>query len=99
MHELSQEFLIKNKIQTYHGFKSKKISRNLIKSSNFIIVFSQSMKTELIKNCPEYSSRIYTLTHFKNKCDIKDPFKKDNTTYANIMESIKENIKIWSIKI
>ncbi len=83
------------------GFKSTKVSKNLIKDADLILVMEPLHKQEVIKAVPEAASKIYLLKEFgldersfhPEGFSIPDPIGRSIENYEYCLEMIKKEIE------
>ena len=80
MHKSSKHFLSNHCSIDHFNFKAKKVSDEVLKNSNYIIVFTSEIKIMLIKNFPYVASKVFLLTKFSSKEDIQDPINKNRSS-------------------
>lgn len=83
------------------GYKSKKITDDLIKNSDLILVMDYLHKNEVVRRVPEAASKTYLVKEFgaDEKADrpegssIPDPIGRPIKDYENCFDMIKKEIE------
>ena len=82
------------------GFRTKKITAEMIKKSDLILTMEEAHKDEILSLMPEAVSKTYLLKEYKNPdafgpmgSGVDDPIGKTVGEYRNIRDEIKKEIE------
>lgn len=75
------------------GFKSKRLSKELVDKAGLILTMEKSHKDTLLSLLPQHASKMFTLKEFageKENLDICDPYGSGPETYELCAKEIKQ---------
>lgn len=78
--------------------QSKKITPELIKENDLILVMTQNQLYDVEQQWPFSKGKVFKIGQWLNK-DVPDPYKKDETAFIYAMELIKESTNSWLDKL
>jgi protein-tyrosine-phosphatase len=92
----TQDLLAKEGIDV-SAHRSQKVSSELAKKSDLILVMERLQEEYLLKMAPEVKNRLFLLKEFakigQNNLDIEDPISRSEEFYASVFATIKEAIE------
>jgi protein-tyrosine-phosphatase len=80
---------------------SKRVTPELIDTSDLILTMANSHREELIRQYPHAASKIHTLTSFvgEPECDVADPFGGSPEAYEACAASLEKMIDLAFTKL
>jgi tRNA threonylcarbamoyl adenosine modification protein (Sua5/YciO/YrdC/YwlC family) len=92
----TQDLLAKEGIDV-SAHRSQKVSSELAKKSDLILVMERLQEEYLLKMAPEVKNRLFLLKEFakigQSNLDIEDPISRSEEFYASVFATIKEAIE------
>lgn len=84
-----------------YNYKSKPISKNLIRNCDIILTMTKEHKDQLLEIANDLNKEIYTIKEFafEKEEDILDPCGEDLGTYRRTLQEIEDCVKLISEKV
>lgn len=87
-----------------HGFswqkhQAQQINSDLIHQNDLILVMEQSHIRRLHSIAPEARGKTFLLSHWVDKDDIADPYKRSDTFFQHVYRQIESGCSSWAKRL
>lgn len=78
---------------------AKKITEQICREFDLIIVMEKRQKDELIRRFPFVGGKTYLIRHWLDGADVPDPWQRDDEVYQHAFKLIDEGAQSWVAKL
>ena len=84
-----------------HAHQARTLSSWMLAQSSLVLVMDAQQRAHIERQYPTTRGRVYRLgEHIGPKgCDIPDPYRQDESTYAHVFALIEEGVSRWRQRI